>query len=362
MTTATPPATEHPYRAQPASAFWRQTVQQHHFLEIPSWYRKKWPIGQAAVATAGSCFAQHIGRHLRRQGFNFLDAEPAPPALPEARTADYGYGIYSARYGNVYTTRQLLQLLQRALGEFHPHDLSWQQASGAASGFVDPFRPTIEPPLPSPEAVHASRTSHLYQVARLLEKTEVFVFTLGLTEAWLDRRDGAVFPICPGTHGGQFDPALHRFENFGFSEVLSDLQGFMDRARSIRPGMRFLLTVSPVPLAATATDQQVAVATSYSKSVLRAVAGQLAQTHDYVDYFPSYEIIASPVMRGNFYGPDARTVVSAGVEHVMRAFFAEHEPPAAPNTSSEVPAPEEKEEEVICEEALLAAFGPGSQP
>lgn len=360
MTTA--PPSEHPYRAQPASAFWRQTVQHHHFLEIPSWYQKKWPIGQAAVATAGSCFAQHIGRHLRRQGFNFLDAEPAPPALKEVHAADYGYGIYSARYGNVYTTRQLLQLLQRALGEFRPLDRAWHQVSGTTQGYVDPFRPTIEPPLPSAEDVQTSRESHLHHVAQLLEKTEVFVFTLGLTEAWLDRRDGAVFPICPGTHGGQFNPALHRFENFGFPEVLSDLQAFMDRARSIRPDMRFLLTVSPVPLAATATDQQVAVATSYSKSVLRAVAGQLAQTHDHVDYFPSYEIIASPVMRGSFYGPDARTVVSAGVEHVMHTFFAEHEPPATKATSMATLEPEEKGERLICEEALLAAFGPGTQP
>ncbi|WP_339375331.1 hypothetical protein [Paracoccus yeei] len=34
-----------------------------------------------------------------------------------------------------------------------------------------------------------------------------------------------------------------------------------------------LLTVSPVPLAATTTDNQVLVPTTYSKSVLRSVAG-----------------------------------------------------------------------------------------
>ena len=32
-------------------------------------------------------------------------------------------------------------------------------------------------------------------------------------------------------------------------------------------------------------------ANSYSKSLLRTVAGQLAQEHRDVDYFPSYELI-----------------------------------------------------------------------
>jgi hypothetical protein len=347
---------DHPYKSQPAKAFWRQTVSDRPDpLEIPSWYTKKWSITDARISAAGSCFAQHIGRHLRTSGFNFVDVEPPPPGLRQERWLEYGYRMYSARFGNIYTPRQLKQLLQRAFGEFEPAETAWP----LGSGFVDPFRPTIEPqPLQSIEEVVACRDSHLRAVRKMFESTDVFVFTLGLTEAWCANADGAVFPVCPGTQGGTFDDQKYAFVNFSFPEVLSDLMDFMDRARSINGKMRFLFTVSPVPLAATATSQQVVVATTYSKAVLRAVAGQLASRRKYVDYFPSFEIISSPVMEGQFYGADKRSVSDAGVQHVMKQFFSEHIPPQRPADVTEKPR---DEDDVVCDELLLEAFGEGKK-
>lgn len=347
-------SSDHPYRRQPPWAFWRQAVQERHFLEVGDWYRRKWDITEDRIATAGSCFAQHIGRRLRSSGFRFVDVEPPPGYLDPTRHLDYGYGMYSARYGNVYTTRQLLQLLQQAMGEFTPRELAWPHESG----WVDAFRPTIEPePLSCVDEVRALRDAHLAAVRQLFEGCDLFVFTLGLTEAWVSRTDGAVYPLCPGTSGGRFDPQQHAFVNLGFADVLADMEAFIDRAHQINPRMRFLLTVSPVPLMATATSDHVAVATSYSKSVLRAVAGQLAQTHECVDYFPSFEIVSSTFMRGSFYNPDQRTVVESGVEHVMRQFFKEHVPPAARAPASGPAADDTTEDDVVCDEELLAAFG-----
>jgi hypothetical protein len=34
-------------------------------------------------------------------------------------------------------------------------------------------------------------------------------------------------------------------------------------------------------------------------------------------YFPSYEVITSPHVRGNYYAEDGREVLTAGVKHVM---------------------------------------------
>lgn len=345
-------ATDHPYRHQPQKAFWRQAVQERHFLEIRDWYARKWPITELSVATAGSCFAQHIGRRLRSRGFRYLDVEPPPSVLPSERHLEFGYGMYSARYGNVYTTRQLLQLLQRALGEFSPVEQVW--SSGA--GWVDAFRPTIEPePAGSIDEVDTLRSAHLDAVGRLFEKTDLFVFTLGLTEVWLSRRDGAAYPLCPGTQAGRFDPAEHVFANLGHAEVVADLEAFIARARSIRPDLKLLLTVSPVPLAATASAQHVVSATSYSKAVLRSAAGYLAEKYAFVDYFPSFEIVSSTPMRGAFFNPDLRTVVEDGVEHVMRQFFAQHPPPgpSPDGGSSAAVVPDD----VACDEEILAAFG-----
>ncbi|WP_374674995.1 GSCFA domain-containing protein [Ideonella sp.] len=350
---------DHPYRRQPPQAFWRQSVADRHFLEIEPWYRRKWSIADDRIATAGSCFAQHIGRRLRHSGFRFVDVEPPPAFLPAPRHLDYGYGMYSARYGNVYTSRQLLQLLQQATGEFVPEEFAWRRDGG----WVDALRPTIEPePMASMDEVWALRENHLGAVRRLFETCDLFVFTMGLTETWVSTSDGTAYPLCPGTSGGRFDASRHAFVNLEYPDVLQDMEAFLARAKSINTKMRFLLTVSPVPLMATATAEHVGLATMHSKSVLRAVAGYLSHSRDDVDYFPSYEIISSPFMRGSFYNPDGRTVVEAGVEHVMRQFFREHPTPSRQAEAADAAPPaaagaEAAADDVVCDEELLAVFG-----
>jgi hypothetical protein len=122
-----------------------------------------------------------------------------------------------------------------------------------------------------------------------------------------------------------------------------------------------LLTVSPVPLTATASGHHVLTATSYSKSVLRAIAGQMTAEFKFIDYFPSYEIITNPVFRGMFFGPNMRSVEQAGVDTVMRHFFADQarvfgaaEPKRQKKIKAHVAKP--RKEDVQCEEELLGAF------
>ena len=80
-----------------------------------------------------------------------------------------------------------------------------------------------------------------------------------------------------------------------------------------------------------------------------------------VDYFPSYELIASPFSRGFFFEPNMRSVAESGVDAVMRVFFSEHGKGAAeaeeniPPTKAKV-GPMASAEDVICEEKLLDAF------
>ena len=348
----------HLYRSQPSRAFWKKTISHHHPMDVGGWYEKRIDFAEKSVATAGSCFAQHIGRNLRQAGVDYIDSEPAPDGLPANLHLEYGYGMYSARYGNVYTSRQLLQLFRRAFGTFKPVEGAWVKGEGV----VDPFRPTIEPEAFSSEAeLAALMRYHLQCVADMFERAEVFVFTLGLTEAWLSCADGAVFPLCPGTAGGRYDDTKYRFHNLTAQEVRADMEAFISELRAINSKVEIFLTVSPVPLMATATDQQVAVASSYSKSVLRAAAGELYQAHDFVDYFPSYEIITQPFMQGYFFEPDAREVSTHGVAHVMRIFFDEQSSltreVGAPATSAPALTAAECAERLKCDEELLAVFG-----
>src|SRR5262249_55622616 len=135
--------------------------------------------------------------------------------------------------------------------------------------------------------------------------------------------DGAVYPMCPGTAAGSFDPDKHEFVNFTFSEVYADLRYVVRLLSRIRPHIRLIFTVSPVQLTATASGEHVLTATTYSKSLLRTVAGQIAKEYPSVDYFPSYEIVTAPVFRGASYADDMRAVTSSGAAFVMERFVSE---------------------------------------
>jgi hypothetical protein len=312
----------HPYENLPDHAFWRRAVaglspdQVNPAIAAPFTITPK-----DRVATAGSCFAQHIGPMMRGIHFNHLVTEAAHPIFPEELAARFNYGLFSARYGNIYTARQLLQLWYRAYDAFCPREDVWDGPDGV---LIDPFRPQIQPrDFLTPQEYERDRAQHFAAVRQMFETMDVFVFTLGLTECWRDKTDGAVFPLCPGVAGGVFDPARHEFHNFTVDEVVSDLVLFIDSVRRRNPLCRVILTVSPVPLVATArADTHVLAATSYSKSVLRVAAEVVAGQRGGVAYFPAYEIVTGHFGGAGYYDADCRTVTGAGVLHVLRAFAA----------------------------------------
>lgn len=328
-------------------------------FQIENLYTKKWSIARRhKIATAGSCFAQHISRYMNRSGYEVLNVEPTPGGLPQELAQKYGYSMYSARYGNIYTLLQLLQLLREAAGtiQIDDEDLAWQRPDGA---YIDAFRPAVEPDgLPTVAEVRKHREYHLSRVREMFQNMDIFVFTMGLTETWENAATSLVYPSVPGVFGGTFDPEVYKFRNIGFADNLRAFRQFhkeLVEFRGKRP-LRYLLTVSPVPLTATASGEHVLPATVYSKSVLRAVAGQLAQDHRYVDYFPSYEIITNQAARSVFYENNLRSVRNDGVETVMKVFFSQH-PRLSALPAKAGKSAEKTEEDVQCEEAVLEAFG-----
>jgi len=354
---------DHPYRNLPEHRFWRKAISDRRPAEVDPVIAAPYRIQKTdRIATAGSCFAQHVARYLRNAGLNFLVTETAHPVTPPELAEQYGYGLFSARYGNIYTARQLLQLFQRAYGRFTPREDYWQEGDGR---YTDPFRPRIqEDRFQTLEELRADREYHLRCVRRAFEELDIFVFTLGLTECWVSREDGAAYPICPGTGGGEFDAAKYTFVNFDVAAVTSDLEQFLALLRSVNPRARTILTVSPVPLVATAEDRHVLVATTYSKSVLRVAAEAVAQSCPDVTYFPSYEIVTGSFSRGAYFADDGRTVLESGVAHVMRIFmrhFTElgegEMAPAARPVDVHPDAHTEKMKELVavaCDEEVLA--------
>lgn len=313
-----------PYSALGPKSFWRSGVAEKINLTDFDLYKKKFEIHEkTSIATAGSCFAQHIGNRLKENGFNVLDYEPIPFwSFPHNERANYGYCTYSARYGNIYTVRQMLQLVKEAFGIYSPKDIVWETKSGK---FIDALRPGIHSDgLDSHEEVLFHRKFHITKVRELFKEMELLIFTLGLTEAWRDKESGTVFPTVPGSIGGSFDDDKYEFVNFTYGEIKEDLIELMDILDSKTFRKKYLFTVSPVPLTATATNNHVLVATTYSKSVLRSVVGEIYEKYDNVEYFPSYEIVINPWTELKKFATNQRNVLPTAVDEVMRIFLNEH--------------------------------------
>ncbi len=349
-----------PYESLPDKAFWRPAIADRHYTGFDEIATGPYFQDDDRIATAGSCFAQHIGNRLRRRGLGYMDLEPAPKGLNIPQARRHGYGLFSCRYGNIYTVRQLLQLAHEAFGRRQPVDAIWSKDGR----FYDALRPGVDPiGHASPDDVILLRQQHLARVRQLFTEMTLFVFTFGLTEAWESNADGTVYPTAPGTIAGEFDESKYGFRNFRYYEILEDFEEFWELLKEVNPTVRAILTVSPVPLTATASGDHVLVATTHAKSTLRAIAGDLASWEEEISYFPAYELIASHPMRATFFNPDMRTVSEAGVEFVMSHFFRKPPAPAVIPPSPKpvqpaqlLPEPDEPGLDLQCDEGLLDQF------
>jgi GSCFA family len=310
-----------PYAALPPHAFWRTGVAEPGLSGMTDLWQSKWSLpANAHFATFGSCFAQHISRALQARKVPWVNAEPAPGRMPAALAAMYNYNVYSARTANIYTAAQLRLLLTMAMGQAGVDAAEVWESEGR---FFDSLRPAIEPQgFASRDEALLSRQSMLRALRASAEEADVFVFTLGLTEGWQSLETGQPYAMCPGTAGGTFDANLHGFVNYRAAGIRADLEASLALLQSVNADIRLLLTVSPVPLTATASGQHVLLATTRSKAVLRGVAGEFAEDMACVDYFPSYEVITGPQTKSAFYEANLRSVLPEGVAVVMGHFFA----------------------------------------
>ncbi|MHA3916773.1 GSCFA domain-containing protein [Halovulum sp. GXIMD14793] len=196
----------HPYETLPQMAFWRPAVAARDWQDMRDLWQPKFDItAETRIVTFGSCFAQHFSKALQGWGLNWLNAEPAPSIVPEEIASEFGYNIYSARTGNIYTAAGLLQWLDWAFDETAVPDVFWHQDGRV----YDPFRPAIEPDgFDDIEQARAARQVTLEALRNGLKQADILVFTLGLTEGWV-HSDGHVYPMCPGTVAGQFDANCH---------------------------------------------------------------------------------------------------------------------------------------------------------
>ena len=342
-----------PYQTLPDKAFWKLAVSNRNLFDIIDLYEPKFNItSNSKIITFGSCFAQHIGKALKRNGYNWYITESKPTWFSIDQTKTFNYDIFTCRTGNIYTTSLLKQWVKWSIGNIQSPNELWH----INNRFYDPFRPNIEPNgFYSYQEAMNSRLQTICSFKRALLDADIFIFTMGLTESWWNKTENYEYPMCPGTVVGDFNNHKHLFMNQDYEFIKQELLEAINLIRKVNKNIKFILTISPVPLTATNSGSHVLVATSESKSILRAVAASLKNTYSAViDYFPSYEIINSPVFKGIFFEPNMRNVHPQGVKFVMKSFFDKIK--NEKKILSDEKKQKTKNNDVVCEEELLNAF------
>jgi tetratricopeptide (TPR) repeat protein len=237
------------------------------------------------ITAFGSCFAQHISNHLNKRSFIVLNKK-------EIRS-------YIVNFNNeMVHTFSIRQQFDWALRDRQFSQTLWHDKSGEEVIYDDDVK---------------RRTRELFH------STDVFIFTLGLSEIWCDVQTDEVF--WRSVPESEYDPQRHRFRLSTVEENVANLKAIYETVRALRPEAVVVFTLSPIPLNATFRDFACVPANSVSKAILRVAIDQMMQAYagdGKLFYFPAYEIVRD-IFRNPF-DPDGRHVKAPVIHYIMCCF------------------------------------------
>ncbi len=234
------------------------------------------------IFTIGSCFARNIERQLIVEGFN-VAARHFPSLCDET-----GVKIPSEAM-NKFVAGSILNEIRWALDPATSFD-ERSIVPVRENRYIDTQLAVSLLPAPL-ELVRAVRHA-VSKYMSYLRDAKIIIMTLGLAEGWYDKETKLYMNTPP--HRGTIKLFPDRFELhvLSYEDIVSALEDIIDCLRKHgHPDFRMLLTVSPVALGSTWTDNDAMVANTYSKAVQRAAAGYITTKYDFIDYLPSYESV-----------------------------------------------------------------------
>lgn len=273
------------------------------------------------IFTMGSCFALEIRRAMARKGFDVFPRYKDVQFDPASQIFDK---IPAREMPPHYDTFVIRQEFEAALGVWTDRAESFWEVrdarinhhTGQAVVYQDPTRNLV---YAKSVPLLQDLTGKIDAVLRQgIAESDLIVITLGLTEVWRHNRTGRYLCRAPGSgYGG--GEGLATFRRSPFFDNYLNVKAALDLLFTLFPQKDVVLTVSPVPLGSTFSGIDVGTANMESKSILRAVAGQICTEYgDRVSYFPSYEM--ATIMPGPVFQEDGRHVLPEFADRVVTAF------------------------------------------
>ncbi len=261
----------------------------------------------------GSCFARGIEAALLARKIEVLSAAPEFASFQPV-TQD----VTALGFTNKYNTYSIYNELRWALDPeaCFPKDSIVDVDNGNA------YDPHTNPTLPLADLEETLRRRSIIQLVNArVAQCRVVIITLGLVEVWRDKIANTFTNTTPLPGALRNHPDRYEFHVSDFSQNFANLEHIHALLSQFgHPGFQVVVTVSPVPLMATFSTEDVVIANTYSKSTLRAVAQEWAAAYENVHYFPSYEIVLNSE-RTVTWEDDLRHVRGPIVQHIMRIFL-----------------------------------------
>jgi hypothetical protein len=212
------------------------------------------------ITAFGSCFAANVSHHLHQRGYRVTGHD----LTLDAHIVRFGEGMVN--------TFSILQQLEWALEDKEFPDCLWFGKDKEVA--------SLDPRIQE-------------QTKALIESTDAFVLTLGLSEVWYHKPTGEV--LWRAVPADLFDDELFGFRVSSVDENLANLHRIHALIRRVRPQAEIVFTLSPVPLMATFRPVPCLTANSVSKAILRVALDlffeQVGHGDPHCHYFPSYELV-----------------------------------------------------------------------
>lgn len=238
------------------------------------------------VLTAGSCFAEVIGRKIKRYKV---------PALVNP-------------FGTIFNPVSLAHLLTTALNPKPEYTGEVVQRDGLWLAYD--FHSSLAAHSRAELVTRIEQT--LQQTGDFLREADTVILTFGTAVGYTHRATGTLVANCHKIPQAQF---AKRF--LTAAEITAAFSQFQETFHQINPSARIILTVSPVRHL-----KETLEGNSVSKSILRVACHELTEHYKNVDYFPAYELLLDDLRDYRFYQPDLLHPTSVAEEYIWDKFKA----------------------------------------
>lgn len=270
------------------------------------------------VFTMGSCFARNIEKHLVKFGCRVPVHEFSLPAS-ERLSATPNQAL------TLFTPPLFSQTIEW-VEKIYSRDCKVTAEDCEQWLFLYPDGSALDLGLAAAKPVAAQRAierrQEIFDLYANVFSAECVMMTPGLVEAWFDHQHCIYTNSAPIKDGALLDEQRYSFRVLNHEDCYQSLVRVIDLIRKHNRAVKFLVTVSPVPLRYTFSDRDILIANTYSKSVLRSACGQLVTDRTGIDYFPSFETVNLSTWR--VWQKDRRHVSDALVDRIVKAVIAQY--------------------------------------